>query len=259
MAERIKNPPTEHNVFGKFKEHQEDKERLEWKGNFAQYIDMVVQDPNLVRTAHQTTYRALTARDDFFLIGRNALFGAEQAKSRFLDILRAGAEGLEIGKRIILFVGPPGSGKSTLVNGAKRGIEEYSRTDEGALYAIEGCQMHEDPLHLIPHDMRQMIFDDYGIKIEGELCPQCAALYGGKDVTTEALQEVPVTRVLLSEKDRVGIGTFKPSDPKSQDITELVGSVDYSKIGEFGSASDPRAYRFDGEPWCHRICGDAEE
>jgi serine protein kinase len=30
-------------------------------------------------------------------------------------------------------------------------------------------------------------------------------------------------------------------------MTELVGSVDYSAIGEYGSGSDPRAYKFDGE------------
>jgi intein/homing endonuclease len=33
----------------------------------------------------------------------------------------------------------------------------------------------------------------------------------------------------------------------SQDISELTGSIDLSTIGEFGSESDPRAYRFDGE------------
>ncbi len=46
---------------------------------------------------------------------------------------------------------------------------------------------------------------------------------------------------------RVGIGTFSPSDPKSQDIADLTGSIDFSTIAEFGSESDPRAYRFDGE------------
>ncbi|HOQ27692.1 MAG TPA: protein prkA, partial [Armatimonadota bacterium] len=45
----------------------------------------------------------------------------------------------------------------------------------------------------------------------------------------------------------VGIGTFTPSDPKSQDISELVGGIDLSTIGEVGVESDPRAYRFDGE------------
>jgi hypothetical protein len=33
----------------------------------------------------------------------------------------------------------------------------------------------------------------------------------------------------------------------SQDISELTGSIDLSTIGEYGSESDPRAYRFDGE------------
>ena len=33
----------------------------------------------------------------------------------------------------------------------------------------------------------------------------------------------------------------------SQDVSELTGSIDLSTIGEYGSESDPRAYRFDGE------------
>ena len=36
-------------------------------------------------------------------------------------------------------------------------------------------------------------------------------------------------------------------DPKSQDISELIGGIDLSTIGEVGVESDPRAYRFDGE------------
>ena len=58
---------------------------------------------------------------------------------------------------------------------------------------------------------------------------------------------VPVKRIFFSEKERLGIGTFVPSDPKSQDISELVGSIDLSTVGDYGSESDPRAYRFDGE------------
>ena len=247
MAERINTNNAKHNLFDKIDKHKEDRERLRWEGSFGEYVDMVVENPSISRTAHQTVYKALTSRPDFFTTGRNALFGAEEATNRYLEILKAGAEGLELGKRIILLVGPPGSGKSTLVNGTKRGIEEYSRTDEGAVYAIKGCPMHEDPLHLMPHDIRPVLSEEYGIHIEGDLCPQCADKYGRDNVTADDLRDVPVQRVVLSEKDRVGIGTFKPSDPKSQDITELVGSVDYSKIGELGSASDPNAYRFDGE------------
>src|SRR5213078_4582637 len=58
---------------------------------------------------------------------------------------------------------------------------------------------------------------------------------------------VRVRRMILSEKDRVGIGTFQPKDEKNQDSTELTGDINYRKIAEFGSDSDPRAFNFDGE------------
>ena len=53
--------------------------------------------------------------------------------------------------------------------------------------------------------------------------------------------------MILSEKDRVGIGTFQPKDEKNQDSTELTGDINYRKIAEYGSDSDPRAFNFDGE------------
>ena len=68
-----------------------------------------------------------------------------------------------------------------------------------------------------------------------------------RDKYDQDIYRVPVQRIFFSEKDRIGIGTFVPSDPKSQDISELVGSIDLATVGEFGAESDPRAYRFDGE------------
>lgn len=67
--------------------------------------------------------------------------------------------------------GPVSGGKSTLVTMLKRGLETYSRTDRGAIFAIKGCPMHEDPLHLIPHHLRDDFFDEYGVRIEGNLSP----------------------------------------------------------------------------------------
>jgi len=58
---------------------------------------------------------------------------------------------------------------------------------------------------------------------------------------------VRVIRRIHSETDRVGIGTFQPKDEKNQDSTELTGDMNFSKIGQFGSDSDPRAFNFDGE------------
>lgn len=237
----------EHDVFNAVQRYSSEQQKLQWEGTFDDYMTMVIEDPSIVRTSHQTVYGALTSRKDFFTTGANALFGAEEVTERFIEIMKAGAQGLEVGKRIVTLVGPPGSGKSTLVNGTKRAIEEFSRTEEGALYAIKGCPMQEEPLHLIPTDMRPMLKDNYGLHIEGDLCPQCEFSYGGKNISGDILKQVPVERVLFSEKQRVGVGSFKPSDPKSQDMTELIGSVDFSKLGEYGTSSDPRAYRFDGE------------
>ena len=104
--------------------------------------------------------------------------------------------------------------------------------------------MHEDPLHLIPHHLRDDFFDEYGVRIEGNLSPlnvmRLEQEYGSR------IEDVVVERIFFSEDRRTGIGTFSPSDPKSQDIADLTGSLD-STIAEYGSESDPRAYRFDGE------------
>ena len=57
----------------------------------------------------------------------------------------------------------------------KRGLEEYSHTDDGALYGIQGCPVHESPLHLVPHTLRAQFRETYGVEITGELCPHCAS------------------------------------------------------------------------------------
>src|SRR5690606_23123803 len=90
------------------------------------------------------------------------------------------------------------------------------------------------------------------VKITGELCPFCRHIYAerlkhyGGD-WTRVVQDVRVKRLILSEKDRIGIGTFQPKDEKNQDSSELTGDINYRKIAEYGSDSDPRAFNFDGE------------
>jgi serine protein kinase len=173
------------------------------------------------------------------------LFGIEAPISKIVEYFKSAGQRLEVRKRILLLMGPVGGGKSTIVTLLKRGLEKWSRTDNGAVFAIKDCPMHEEPLHLIPHELRPEIERHYGIYIEGELCPQCR--YNLEHVYRGRHEDVLVHRIIFSEKDRIGIGTFAPSDPKSQDITELTGSIDLSTIGEVGVESDPRAYRFDGE------------
>jgi len=125
------------------------------------------------------------------------------------------------------------------------------------------CPMHEDPLVLVPPagraDLLAMLNERYKpehhgghLSIEGDPDPFCRKVlddlmrfYDGD--WRAAMEHVRVRRIVLSEKDRVGIGTFQPKDEKNQDSTELTGDINYRKIAMYGSDSDPRAFNFDGE------------
>lgn len=240
-------------IISKVKKHREEEEQLRWEGTFAEYLEIVKERPEVAQTAHSRIYNMIkasgfTEKDGhkmYHFFGEE-IFGLEDAIEKLVEeYFHPAAKRLDVRKRILLLMGPVSGGKSTIVTMLKRGLEQYSRTDEGAVYAIKGCPMHEDPLHLIPPHLREEFFEEYGIRIEGNLSPLNAMRlekeYGGK------IEDVKVERIFLSEDKRVGVGTFSPSDPKSQDIADLTGSIDFSTIAEYGSESDPRAYRFDGE------------
>ena len=235
-------------------EEYRDREReLQWEGTFAQYFEIATKKPEVTRLAHERIYRMImdagvgTSRtgEPLFNFFSDEIFGIERPLQQIVEYFHSAAQRLEVRKRILLLMGPVGGGKSTIVYLIKRGLEAYSRINEGALYAIRDCPMHEEPLHLIPNDLRADVEKEFGLYIEGDLCPHCRYM-----VDTQFaghLEDVPVKRLAFSEKYRVGVGTFTPSDPKSQDISELVGGIDLATIGEVGVESDPRAYRFDGE------------
>jgi serine protein kinase len=237
--------------------HRRDRERLVWEGTFREYFELVTANPRLSSLSHARMCDMILAdgaekiaegtRDEItrYNFFSDELFGIEESIARIVEYFKSAAQRLEVRKRILLLMGPVGGGKSTIVTMLKRGLENWTRADVGAVYGIKDCPMHEEPLHLIPHELRPEIQKHYGLYIEGELCPQCR--YNLDHVYNGRHEDVLVKRIVFSEKDRIGIGTFAPSDPKSQDITELTGSIDLSTIGEIGVESDPRAYRFDGE------------
>ncbi|HEX8177522.1 MAG TPA: PrkA family serine protein kinase [Pyrinomonadaceae bacterium] len=234
-----------------------EREALKWEGSFRDYFELVTQNPRLAELSHARINDMIHAagveklnegtRDELvrYNFFADELFGIEEPIARIVEYFKSAAQRLEVRKRILLLMGPVGGGKSTIVTMLKRGLEQWTQTEEGAVFAIKGCPMHEEPLHLIPNSLRPEIEKHYGIYIEGDLCPQCR--YALEHTYHGRHEDVQVERMVFSEKDRVGIGTFAPSDPKSQDITELTGSIDLSTIGEVGVESDPRAYRFDGE------------
>lgn len=240
-------------ILKKIEKFREDEQKLKWEGTFAEYLEILKETPLVAQSAHSRVYNMIrdagieevngTKKYNFF---SGQLFGLEDSLERLIEeYFHPAAKRLDVRKRILLLMGPVSGGKSTLVSLLKRGLENYSLKDTGAIYAIKGCPMHEDPLHLIPQYLRNDFFEEYGIRIEGNLSPlnvmRLEQEYGSR------IEDVMVERIFLSEDKRVGIGTFSPSDPKSQDIADLTGSIDFSTIAEYGSESDPRAYRFDGE------------
>jgi serine protein kinase len=208
--------------------------------------------------------------DDPFDDGRDAIYGLDKALAQLVHIFESAARRYGTEKRVLLLHGPVGSAKSTIVRLLKKGLEAHSRTDDGALYTLSwvdvpdqermDCPMHEEPLHLVPLEFRSAVLTQLNegrspeeqVIIEGELCPACRYVYRRlmEQYTgdwTQVVNHVRVRRLILSEKDRVGIGTFQPKDEKNQDSTELTGDINYRKIAEYGSDSDPRAFDFDGE------------
>ncbi len=209
--------------------------------------------------------------------GQNAVFGLDIPLMRLVHVLKAASEGYGPEKRVILLHGPVGSSKSTIARLLKQGVEAYSRTVDGALYSFDWVKlagtdlagkdqdvfpsaMNEEPLRLIPPEWRARAIEELGlsseshrVKVDGDLDP--ASRYIFKHLMTKyqgdwakvMQNHVRVRRLVLSEKDRVGIGTFQPKDEKNQDSTELTGDINYRKIAEYGSDSDPRAFNFDGE------------
>ncbi len=209
--------------------------------------------------------------------GANAIFGLDIPLMRLVHVLKAASEGYGPEKRVILLHGPVGSSKSTIARLLKQGTEQYSRTAAGALYSFDWVNMkdtgltgadvdrfpspmNEEPLRLIPAEWRVRAIDELGlsseqltIKVVGDLDPASRFIfkhlmthYSG-DWSMVMEKHIRVRRLVLSEKDRVGIGTFQPKDEKNQDSTELTGDINYRKIAEYGSDSDPRAFNFDGE------------
>jgi serine protein kinase len=208
--------------------------------------------------------------------GKDAVFGLDIPLMRMMNVLKAASEGYGPERRVILLHGPVGSSKSTIARLLKKGLERYSLTPEGALYTFSWVNlastglasgsadtfespMHEEPLRLVPPEWRDQAYrfglsnDKFRVRIEGDLDPASRFIFSGLmhlykgDWGKMIENHVRVKRLVLSEKNRIGIGTFQPKDEKNQDSTELTGDINYRKIAEYGSDSDPRAFNFDGE------------
>ena len=273
---------------------KKDFSHLHWSGSLQDYINLVTENPYIARNSFQrvhdmimsfgtstyTEYKKEITRYHFFddplNNGKDAIFGTDVHLMKFVNFFKSAAQGYGTEKRVLLLHGPVGSAKSSISRLLKKGLEHYSKTDEGAMYTYEWIDdepteilggdthfpspMHEDPLKLIPMEVRSKLLQElnakvdtvYKLKIKGEVNPACRYILGKymekyDGDWNKVMSHIRVKRLILSEKDRIGIGTFQPKDEKNQDSTELTGDINYRKIALYGSDSDPRAFNFDGE------------
>jgi len=292
------------NILSKITEkfNKDQFQKLNEEMSFAEYLDLVYKNPKLTRTAYQYLYDMILSKGtkkiekyrrtylhyNFFDDSEIPVFGLEETLHQLVQFFRGAAGGYGPERRVLLLHGPVGSSKSTILRCIKRGLEKYSLTEEGAWYTFKWVNlptgkengiytqsedespMHEDPLKLLPLDIRKQILSEineihlsqtpekektsvYKLNIEGELDPrskkfmkELLLIYDG-DFGKVIENHIRVIRKVHSETDRIGIATFQPKDEKNQDSTELTGDINWGKLPHFGTDSDPRAFNFDGE------------
>ncbi|MHB9286099.1 PrkA family serine protein kinase [Halobacteriales archaeon Cl-PHB] len=264
--------------------------------SFDWYLDELYDEPRIARSAHQrladmfdyygTDYdedrgvvEYLLASEDPLQDGENTFYGriVHEAIHEFVNKVKSGARGLGPERRILLLLGPVGSGKSDFDTQVRRYFEDYTMRDDGRMYTFRWTNlcdiipdqdpaddavrspMNQDPIVLLPQDQRERVIEDvnevldapYTIRNEQALDP-ASEFYMDKllahyDDDLQAVLEnhVEVVRLIADENKRRAIETFEPKDKKNQDETELTGDVNYSKIAIYGE-SDPRAFDYSG-------------
>lgn len=241
---------------------QEDRsfrEMRTWKGKFLDYLELVKEDPGIVKLSHARLYDAILRagvheiresddalgkriyKDESLKIYRffeDEFFGIEKVIAKIVRYFHSASLKGEESRQVLYLMGPVGSGKSSLVEKLQQGLE-----GSDPFYAIEGCPMSEEPLHLIPRHLRREFEKMLDVRIEGDLCPVCR--YQLQHKFNGQYEEVPVVTRTFSKRNRVGIGVVPPVDPNNQDTSVLVGSEDISKLDLY-SEGDPRVLDLSG-------------
>ena len=235
------------------------RESKQWRGTLLDYLELVKGDPTATKMSHARIYdmiistglRSIHDTDDsrtkrlykdepikVYNFFADEFFGIERTIAQIVRYFHSASLKGEESRQVLYLMGPVGSGKSSLVERIQRGLEQLE-----PVYAIEGCPMHEEPLHLIPRHLRREFEKMLGVHIEGDLCPVCR--YRLKEQYGLRYEEVRVETRNFSKRNRVGIGVVPPVDPNNQDTSVLIGSEDISKLDQY-SEGDPRVLELNG-------------
>src|SRR5207302_11512663 len=189
-----------------------DYRKKHWEGTFDEYLDIVREHPEVTRSAYQRLYDMILSHgtDEVYELKEKVtrykffndvaarygeeIYGLDRPLMQMVNAFKSAAKGYGTERRVLLLHGPVGSSKSTIARPLKRGLEEYSKTDEGLLFAFawkmpdgshQKCPMHEEPLHLVPLELRPAILPElnanraanHQVIISGALCPFCRQMY----------------------------------------------------------------------------------
>ena len=238
--------------------HNEKKKVEKFSGSFEDYLRVLENDTSITKLAHKRLYDAIVENGitkmsqtdercnklfsgeelktyDYF---QDRFFGMERSLAKIMRFLRSASLKGEESRQVLLLLGPVGAGKSALMEHIKRSLESSE-----PMYHLDGCPIHEEPLHLVPRSLREDFEKLYGIRVEGDLCPVCR--FRLKEEFDNDYLKFPVAQSSFSVRGRRGVGVVPPMDANSQDVTVLVGSEDISKLDLY-SEDDPRVLSLNG-------------
>lgn len=230
-----------------------------FEGTFIEYLDILKENPEIPILSHQRMYKVITEpgieviktdenprlrriygndsikRYKFF---EDDFFGIDKTIMKIVRYFHSAAMAGEEARQVLYLVGPVGAGKSSLMESLKKALEMSS-----SIYALKGCPMREEPLHLVPKHLRKQFEEILDLRIEGDLCPVCR--YRLKNEFGGEYEKFPVESIGFSIRSRKGVGVVPPVDPNNQDTSVLIGSVDISKIDMYAE-DDPRVLSLNG-------------
>jgi serine protein kinase len=240
-------------------EDRETRKKTSWKGTMLEYLEKVKENPGAVKLSHKRLYDMIADKGvvevdlekdpnlkrifkgeklKVFNFFTDEFFGMEKTLNQIVRYFHSASLRGEESRQVLYLVGPVGSGKSSLVERLKKGLEEIS-----SFHAIEGCPMNEEPLHLVPRHLRKEFSKMLGAEIEGDLCPVCR--YRLKEEFKGKWEDVPVKTQEFSIRAKRGVGVVPPVDPNNQDTSVLIGGEDISKLDLY-SEGDPRVLDLTG-------------
>jgi serine protein kinase len=230
-----------------------------FEGSFLDYLNIVKENPEAVKLAHKRVYemiiskgveelkaeenprvRKIYGNDTIRKYGffRDEFYGIDKVIMKLVSYFKSAAMKGEEARQVLYLVGPVGAGKSSIVESLKSALEDCE-----PVFALKGCPMHEEPLHLIPKHLRPKFEEMLGVQIEGDLCPVCK--YRLNHELKGIYEDFPVEQVEFSIRSRKGVGVVPPVDPNNQDTSILTGSIDISKMDLY-SEDDPRIFSLNG-------------